>query len=1683
VRATVIAFGAVLLLSGVLVASVAIPPRPAAAATSVSQPTVQVSSPAAGATAVTYTIAFTASATGGVAAGGTITLVSAPGTVWPAAQQLCAYTLTDATTPSGSFSCATGLAFAESGLPVHNFLNPSGSVVTITVPNAIAAGDQLSLAVSGVQNPSAGTGTVGVATSGDPAVAYSAIFTVVAPTSVSQPTVQVTSPAAGATAVTYTVGFTASATGGVPAGGTITLFGAPGTVWPTTGSAYQLSDATTPSASFTAASGVASVDSGQPVYNFLSPSGSIVTITVPNAIVAGDRLSLAAAGVQNPPAGTATLGVATSGDPVTARSAGFPIIAPSSVAPATVQVSSATAGATGVTYTIGFTTSATGGVAAGGSITLVGPSGTVWPAGGSAYQLTDATMPSGSFASASGAVVAGTGNIVTVTVPAALNSNDVLNLLVSGTTNAGAGSQHISVSTSGDPAPSQSSAYVLTGAAAALTSVSGATFSSTATAFGASGVTYTVGFTATTALTAGVDTITLVGPPGTIFGGCPYGCGGGNALYTLTDTTNGAGSGATSPTALADADAAVTVAVPHTVAAGDQLSLVVTQVTNPASAGSLTVWTSADTTPVTLNEGMSAAASPASPTFSATTTAAAAGGVTETVTFTASGGLVGGTGTVNLLGAPGTVFDACPYGCGGGNGSYTFTDATTPGGSGSAGAVAVADGGAAVSIVVPNSINAGDHITLVLTGATNPVAGAAPVAVSTSSDIVAATAPFTASPASAVSGVSLGAADVSPGATTAWTVAFMTSATGSLVAGDAAVTVAAPPGTVFSTSGTVTLTDHTSATGSGTVATMHVADGGAVASFVLPGTVNAGDVVTLSVGSVTNPPAGNYQVAVSTSSDTAPAATTLNIGAGLAVGGVVNASGGGPASGAEVELCPASGTCASANTDANGAFTFDEPAGTYALTALPPSGSHDGGVSVQVTTTTTPLTTLVLALTSPPTLAGGVTLTTANGVLLTSATSDPSVNWRDPFQMTFPRSMFPTTGTVVATQLVINGTDPSTGQPATKVVNIGGSIAGLPVGVVLGAGPLTVAVPSLAPLHGTVSFAVNFEQYSTTPVPTGITSTQVHDLIYPPAPPSEQPTDPLPAYFVNYTAPAGTIVGPGTITGADASYFSLVPLTTYGVPAGTVDCSTTAAALQPFLNNVPNPPPGTVCGMAVQFTPPPLTAAPHQIYYNAVLEAPVTYSGSQPATAYVQLHGCDARVAAEAGYESCFQGTGGESDPGEGGQGGGGGGGGGGGDGGGTSGGGGGWSDPSGVVLVTDGHTTPVPIAGATVTIARSGTATGPFTPIPNGSAEMSPGNRTNPDVTRSGGQFGWDVVAGYYQVTASGTGCAPASTPVLTVPPPQLGLSITLTCSTLPARAPTATMVGAPSTSPYGAPVDLTATVTATGGGQPTGAVEFDDGATSLGQGVIDATGAASLVVSSLGVGPHSITASYSGDGAFAPSASSAAPLAVAAPPAALSLTTTSLPSATVGTAYNQALSATGGTTPYAWSLAQGSALPAALSLDPVTGVISGTPTAPGTTTFTVVVTDHGAPQQQATKQLQIVVTAAAAKGPAVSGVFPAQGPVDGGTVVAVTGANLTNGKFCTALVPVGPRPPPSCGEAVTFGSHAARVLVASPTLLIVVAPPGAAGPVDVAVTVGNVTSTASPKDVFTYTTPRPRR
>lgn len=99
--------------------------------------------------------------------------------------------------------------------------------------------------------------------------------------------------------------------------------------------------------------------------------------------------------------------------------------------------------------------------------------------------------------------------------------------------------------------------------------------------------------------------------------------------------------------------------------------------------------------------------------------------------------------------------------------------------------------------------------------------------------------------------------------------------------------------------------------------------------------------------------------------------------------------------------------------------------------------------------------------------------------------------------------------------------------------------------------------------------------------------------------------------------------------------------------------------------------------------------------------------------------------------------------------------------------------------------------------------------------------------------------------------------------------------------------------------------------------------------------------------------------------------------PPPSLTITTTSLPNGAVGTTYPNAstpsgyqLTAAYGTAPYTWSIVGSGSLPAGLTLSS-SGLISGTPTTAGTSTFTVQVQDSATPNPGiATRNLTLTIT-----------------------------------------------------------------------------------------------------------------
>ncbi len=88
------------------------------------------------------------------------------------------------------------------------------------------------------------------------------------------------------------------------------------------------------------------------------------------------------------------------------------------------------------------------------------------------------------------------------------------------------------------------------------------------------------------------------------------------------------------------------------------------------------------------------------------------------------------------------------------------------------------------------------------------------------------------------------------------------------------------------------------------------------------------------------------------------------------------------------------------------------------------------------------------------------------------------------------------------------------------------------------------------------------------------------------------------------------------------------------------------------------------------------------------------------------------------------------------------------------------------------------------------------------------------------------------------------------------------------------------------------------------------------------------------------------------------------------VAITTTALPGATYEAPYTATVAASGGTLPYTWS--HTGTLPAGLTLNASTGVISGTPTKAASVTITFKVTDSSKPVVSVSKGIKLVIAKA---------------------------------------------------------------------------------------------------------------
>jgi putative cell wall-binding protein len=627
----------------------------------VSTSTVTLSRNAAGALS-TYTISFSPTIAL-VAATDTITLVASSGTVFPAA--------------AGNYTVADNAGAAVTAATTSHV---SAHDITITVPAAIAAADTVTVVASGVTNPAASSPTLTVATSKEATPVASAGYTIAAATAVTGVVVSSVSPAkASSTTAQYTIQFAVATL--LNANDTITLSAPTGTVFPLVLGDYLVT-----------AGGTQTLENLTPTQTALNN----VTLNVPaGSTGAGTPLFVHALNVTNPstPSAAEMLTVSTSADTTVGTSPPYTISALTAVSGVTVTATPPGAALTS-NYTVGFT-AATALVVDAGTITIVGPGGTVFPLVAADYTVNGI---------ATTATPTGTAGNVTLTTHVAVPAGPVI-VVATGVTNPAAGSRTLTVATSEDSTATTSAAY-------AITVVTGVTVTAAPSPAGAV-ARYTVGFTATSALAAGTGTITIVGPIGTVFQSVA-------ADYTINGTavtTTPTGSGVT-----------VVLTMPVSIGAAGTVNVVAIGVTNPAvGSQTLTVKTSADGAATSSAYAIAAAGGTQVTAITASPSPATTGvAATYTVVFHATTAVTITTGTITIVGPSGTVFPSS---------ASAYTINTIP-------VVTATPGAASVTLNTPVAITAAMTVAVVASGVTNPAVGLDNLTVATTTDVNPLASPF-----------------------------------------------------------------------------------------------------------------------------------------------------------------------------------------------------------------------------------------------------------------------------------------------------------------------------------------------------------------------------------------------------------------------------------------------------------------------------------------------------------------------------------------------------------------------------------------------------------------------------------------------------------------------------------------------------------------------------------------------------------------------------------------------------------------------------------------------------------------------------------------------------------------------------------------------------------------------------
>jgi hypothetical protein len=165
----------------------------------------------------------------------------------------------------------------------------------------------------------------------------------------------------------------------------------------------------------------------------------------------------------------------------------------------------------------------------------------------------------------------------------------------------------------------------------------------------------------------------------------------------------------------------------------------------------------------------------------------------------------------------------------------------------------LASGSATIPLIDP--ISAGDSISLLIVGVTNPTSPGTigDFAATTSGDPVTANAPAYTIATNASAGVLVTVNPTTTAAVATYTIANVR-ASATLIAGASTIKLEAPSGTVFpNNSGFYSITDSSASSGSGTVSAAVIGGGTNNVTFTVPNTINSGDVITLTVADVVNP--------------------------------------------------------------------------------------------------------------------------------------------------------------------------------------------------------------------------------------------------------------------------------------------------------------------------------------------------------------------------------------------------------------------------------------------------------------------------------------------------------------------------------------------------------------------------------------------------------------------------------------------------------------------------------------------------------------------------------------------------------------------------------------------------------------------------------------------------------------